>query len=180
MGQFQNIGDDSERSQLSLDIKVLPADSDPFGIQIAQQLRSNLEAVGINVRLSLVSIGQFTQQVLLNHDFDIYVGQAPFARPPDPDALYPLFNSAYTTENGWQNPFGFTNQTCDTLLAAQRSHTGDKRQQDVTALQEELARSQPISPVVFPDLLTGVRTDRFTGWDQIGRASCRERVCLVV
>jgi peptide/nickel transport system substrate-binding protein len=165
VGQLQNIGNESAQSQLSLDIKALPADSDPFGIQIAQQLRSNLEAVGVDVRLSLVSTAQFTQQVLLNHDFDIYVGQAPFALPPDPDALYPLFHSGYTTETGWQNPFGFTNQTCDDLLVAQRSHTGGKRQQDVRALQKELARYQPISPVVFPDLLTGVRTDRFTGWD---------------
>jgi peptide/nickel transport system substrate-binding protein len=165
VGQLQNIDIESERSQLSLDIKALPADSDPFGIQIAQHLRSNLQAVGIDVRLSLVSTAQFTEQVLLNRDFDIYVGQAPFALPPDPNALSPLFDSAYTTEHGWQNPFGFANETCDDLLAAQRSHTGSERQQDVTALQEEIARSQPMSPVVFPDLLTGVRTDRFTGWD---------------
>jgi len=171
VGQLRNVADEDSRSQLSLEIKALPVDSDPYGIRIAQQLRSNLEAVGIDVRLRLVSIGQFTEQVLLNHDFDIYVGRAPFRLPPDPDALYPLFESAYSADIGWQNPFGFTNLTCDDLLATQRSQGGDERRQTVDALQEELARYQPMSPVVVPDRLTGVRTDRFTGWDPEGRES---------
>jgi len=173
VGQLRNVADEDERSQLSLEIKTLPVDSDPYGIRIAQQLRSNLEAAGIDVRLRLVSIGQFTEQVLLNHDFDIYVGQAPFRLPPDPDALYPLFESTYTADIGWQNPFGFTNLTCDDLLATQRSQAGDERQQTVTALQEALARNQPMSPLVVPERLTGVRTDRFTGWDPDDRESTR-------
>jgi len=171
VGQLRNVVDEDDRSQLSLEIKALPVDSDPYGIRIAQQLRSNLEAVGIDVRLRLVSIGQFTEQVLLNHDFDIYVGRAPFRLPPDPDALYPLFESTYSADIGWQNPFGFTNLTCDDLLAAQRSQGGDERRQTVDALQEELARYQPMSPLVVPDRLTGVRTDRFTGWDPDDRES---------
>ena len=171
VGQLRNVVDEDDRSQLSLEIKALPVDSDPYGIRIAQQLRSNLEAVGIDVRLRLVSIGQFTEQVLLNHDFDIYVGQAPFRLPPDPDALYPLFESTYSADIGWQNPFGFTNLTCDDLLATQRSQGGDERRQTVDALQEELARYQPMSPLVVPDRLTGVRTDRFTGWDPDDRES---------
>ncbi|MEA1931616.1 MAG: ABC transporter substrate-binding protein [Euryarchaeota archaeon] len=173
VGPLQNVADDGEQSQLTLEIKALPVDSDPYGIRIAQRLRSNLEAAGINVRLRLVSIGQFTEQVLLNHDFDIYVGQAPFRLPPDPDALYPLFESTYTADIGWQNPFGFTNLTCDDLLAAQRSQAGDDRQQTVTTLQETLARNQPMSPLVVPERLTGVRTDRFTGWDPDDRAAAR-------
>ena len=173
MGRLQRISTDAERSQLSLELTTLPADTDPYGIQIAQHLRENLEAVGVDVRLSLVSTTQFTEQVLLNHDFDIYVGQAPFRLPPDPDALYPLFGSRYATDRGWQNPFGFTDGNCDDLLATQRADAGAERRQAVTALQEELARSQPISPLVLPDHLTGVRTDRFTGWDPEDRAPGR-------
>ena len=165
--------DESERSQLSLEITALPVDSDPYGIQIAQQLRANLEAVGVDVRLSLVPTTQFTEQVLLNHDFDIYVGQAPFVLPPDPDALYPLFGSESGTDLGWQNPFGFADHTCDDLLAAQRTAAGDERREAVTALQEALARHQPISPLVVPERLTGVRTDRFTGWDPEDRPAAR-------
>ena len=165
MGRLQRIDTDTEGSQLSLELTTLPADTDPYGVQIAQQLRENLEAVGVDVRLSLVPVTQFTEQVLLNHDFDIYVGQAPFGLPPDPDALSPLFGSRYATDRGWQNPFGFTDRNCDDLLAAQRVDGGAERRQAVTALQEALASAQPITPLVFPDRLTGVRTDRFTGWD---------------
>ncbi|MFW6321460.1 MAG: ABC transporter substrate-binding protein, partial [Halohasta sp.] len=173
VGQLQSTTDESEESQLSLEIKALPVDSDPYGIQIAQHLRANLEAVGVEVRLSLVPPTQFTEQVLLSHDFDIYVGQAPFERPPDPDALSPLFGSEYTTDVGWQNPFGFADRTCDELLAAQRSHESDERRAAVAELQTELAHSQPISPVVVPERLTGVRTDRFTGWDPEDRPAAR-------
>ena len=173
VGWLRNAAGESKGSQLSLEIKTLPVDSDPFGIRIAQRLRSNLEALGIDVRLRLVSIGQFTEQILLNHDFDIYVGQAPFRLPPDPDVLYPLFESGYTTDIGWQNPFGFTNLTCDDLLAAQRSQGGTERRQTVSALQERLARNQPMSPLVVPEQLTGVRTDRFTGWDPDDRDPAR-------
>ena len=173
VGRLQRIGTESGRSQLSLELTALPVDTDPYGIQIAQQLRANLEAVGVDVRLSLVPTTQFTEQVLLNHDFDIYVGQAPFRLPPDPDALYPLFESRYTNDLGWQNPFGFASDTCDGLLGSQRADGGAARRQAVTALQEELARYQPISPLVFPEQLTGVRTDRFTGWDPDDRAPAR-------
>ena len=173
VGQFRTVGNDSERSQLSLEIKALPVDSDPYGIWIAQRLRSNLEAVGIDIRLRLVSTGQFTEQILLNHDFDIYVGQAPFDLPPDPDALRPLFESRHAGDVGWQNPFGFINSTCDDLLADQRADSGAKRRQAVDELQTELARHQPMSPLVVPGRLTGVRTDRFTGWDPDDRDPAR-------
>lgn len=173
VGRLQRIGTESGRSQLSLEITALPVDTDPYGIQIAQQLRANLEAVGVDVRLSLVPTTQFTEQVLLNHDYDIYVGQVPFVLPPDPDALYPLFGSRYASDPGWQNPFGFASDTCDDLLGSQRRDAGGERRQAVTALQEELARYQPISPLVFPERLTGVRTDRFTGWDPDDRAPAR-------
>ena len=173
VGHLQTIGDDSDRSQLSLEIKALPVDSDPHGIWIAQELRSNLEAVGIDVRLRLVSTDQFTEQVLLSQNFDIYVGQAPFSLPPDPDSLSPLFGSDYSAAVGWQNPFGFSDSTCDDLLAAQRSETGSERQATVTALQENLAETLPLSPLVSPTRLTGVRTDRFTGWDPDDRDPAR-------
>jgi peptide/nickel transport system substrate-binding protein len=165
IGQLQSALGQSQLSQLTLEIKTLPADSDPFSIRIARHLKSNLEAVGIGARLTVMAVSELSRQVLLNHDFDIYIGQFPHTQPPDPDVLYPLFRSTFDSELGWQNPFGFTHLTCDDLLATQRSSSGETRKQAVTDLQQLLARTQPFTPVVFPELATGVRTDRFGNWD---------------
>ena len=148
-------------SQLTLDIATLPADIDPFGVRIANHLRENLDAVGINTTLTLTDARNLSESVLVDHDFDIYVGQLPCTRPPDPDALYPLFRSTFDSEIGWQNPFGFTHLGCDDLLDSQRTTAGETRATAVEDLQRLLARTQPCSPLVAPDLLTAVRTDTF-------------------
>ena len=140
---------------------------------IARHLRSNLQAAGIDAQLRFIDVTRLSRQVLLNHDFDIYIGQFPYARPPDPDALYPMFRSTFAAELGWQNPFGFTHLTCDDFLDAQRLSGGEQRQQEVDDLQQLLARTQPFVPLVFPDVQTGVRTDRFTNWNPDGRDPAR-------
>jgi len=93
-------------------------------VPIARHLRSNLQAAGIDAQLRFIDVTRLSRQVLLNHDFDIYIGQFPYARPPDPDALYPMFRSTFAAELGWQNPFGFTHLTCDDFLDAQRLSGG--------------------------------------------------------
>jgi len=148
-------------TQLSLDITTLPADIDPFGVRIANHLRANLDAVGIDSTLTLTDGRNLSESVLVDHDFDIYVGQLPYTRPSDPDVLYPLFRSTFDSEVGWQNPFGFTHLGCDDLLDSQRTTTGETRASVVDDLQALLARTQPCSPLVAPDLLTAVRTDTF-------------------
>lgn len=155
----------AQPSQLSLEIKTLPTDIDPYGIEIARHLQENLEAVGIGVRVEVMGVEPLTREVFLNHDFDIYVGQFPYSRSTDPDVFYPMFRSTFTSEAGWQNPFGFTNLSCDDALDSQRTSSGSQRASAVVDFQEQLARTQPITPIVFPDSVTGVRTDRFTGWD---------------
>jgi len=168
VSRFQQAVSGDSRTQLTLDILTLPAELDPFGVRIANYLRANLEAVGIDTTLTLVNARNLRDRVLLQHDFDIYVGQLPYARTPDPDALYPLFRSTFDTEVGWQNPFGFTHLGCDELLDRQRTAVGETRKHAVDNLQRLLARTQPASPLVAPDLLTGVRTDSFEAdsWDR--------------
>ncbi|WP_253736758.1 ABC transporter substrate-binding protein [Halohasta salina] len=165
LGRIRETLGGSGTTQVSLDIKTLPVDSDPFAVPIARALIDNLEAVGIDASLQVMDVTQLSEQVLLNHDFDIYVGQFPYARPPDPDALYPMFRSTFATELGWQNPFGFANLRCDDLLDAQRTAAAETREEPVAELQAFLARTQPMTPVVAPEVVTGVRTDRFTNWD---------------
>jgi len=146
---------------VSLEIRTTPADSDPHAIRIARHLADNLGAAGIDARVSTVAEAELYRQVLINHDFDLYVGQYPEGEPPTPDALFPLLHSGYTSEPGWQNPFGFTDLEVDDLLESQRRTAGGRRRRVVVDLQEAIARATPFVTVAFPDELTAVRQDRF-------------------
>jgi len=110
-------GDD----QLSLSIATVPAEGDKQSIQIARRLESNLKKAGMAVSLDVRSQSEMLKAVLIDHDFDIYVGLHP--ADYDPDFLYETLHSTYANEAGWQNPFGLTNMAFDTLLERQR-HSG--------------------------------------------------------
>ncbi|MFO7834279.1 MAG: ABC transporter substrate-binding protein [Halohasta sp.] len=159
-----NLDTRPDREQLTLEITTLPSDSDPFAMAIATHLADGLEAAGIDYRLEPNTAETLFETVLFGHDFDIYVARFPWGRPPDPDVLHPLVVSTASAEVGWQNPFGFADQTVDDLLAAQRTRTGEERTETVRELQRQLAGSQPFTPIYRPDIETGVRTDRFSGW----------------
>ncbi|TKX70410.1 ABC transporter substrate-binding protein [Halorubrum sp. SP9] len=166
LGRAENIAGRDPHSQLTLEINTTPADDDPSGIRIARQLEEHLTAVGIDVQLNAVGQTELWRKVLINQDFDIYVGQFVETEPFDPDALYGLTHSKFIAESGWQNPFGFTEISVDDLLERQRRVTGTERSDVVGSLQETLCRLQPFSVVAFPDALTAVREDRFDGWTE--------------
>jgi len=93
-------GDD----QLSLSIATVPAEGDKQSIQIARRLESNLKKAGMAVSLDVRSQSEMLKAVLIDHDFDIYVGLHP--ADYDPDFLYETLHSTYANEAGWQNPSG--------------------------------------------------------------------------
>lgn len=152
------------RDQLALEIRTMPADRDPHAIRIARHLEEHLAAVGVGVRINTVSEEELYRQVLLNGNFDLYVGQLPETASGDPDALYPLLHSKYGSEPGWQNPFGYADPELDSLLSRQRATDGDVRRSIAADLQRQIARSQPFVSVAFPDELSAVRESRFRGW----------------
>ncbi|MFW6321436.1 MAG: ABC transporter substrate-binding protein [Halohasta sp.] len=160
-----NLTSGPQREQLQLTIKMLPADSDPFSLAIATHLADGLEAVGIDDRLVPTPAETLAQELLLSRNFDICVARLPTSRSPDPDSLYPLLHSRFSDELGWQNPFGFTNLSIDDLLADQRAESGETRRETVDELQAEIAETQPFTPVYLPEVITAVRTDRFSGWE---------------
>jgi ABC-type dipeptide transport system, periplasmic component len=166
VGTAQQFFEPARGPQVSLEIKTLPTDSDPYGIEIARRLKSALETVGIDAPLTALPPSEFTDQVLTEHDFDIYVGQFPYHRQPDPDTLRALFRSSFGTDRGWQNPFGYINYRADQLLDRQRQ--AEDRFGAIADLQAVLARTQPATPIVAPEEPTGVRTDRFTNWQETG------------
>jgi len=162
--RVRNLSGRQETDQPTLLIKMLPSDTDPFASRIASHLAAGLDAAGIDARPVPTEPEALSQEILLGRNFDMYVGQFPFRPHADPDVLYPLLHSRFDTEIGWQNPFGFSDLDVDELLERQRA-PGTDRAETVTEIQSRLATAQPLTPIYLPDVITGVRTDRFTGWE---------------
>jgi len=151
---------------VSLAIKTLPVDQDPYAIAIARRLAGWLDAAGIRTSVQPITAEELYRQTLVNHEFDVFVGQYPgsFA---DPDAFYSLLHSTYSVESGMQNPFGYTNLLMDDLLERQRRETGRQRTETVTRIQRRLVQVCPFLVVGFPNVIRAARTDRFTGWNGV-------------
>ena len=155
--------------QVSVTIKTVPADDDAPSVEIARRLQERMADVGIDARIEPEDEAPFHRSILINGDFDVYVGQFP-ART-DPDFLRPTLHSAFISEPGWQNPFGFSDLDLDGSLLDQRVADGSARRGIVGTLLESVAELQPFSVVCFPEEAIVVRTDRFRGWPRDGRLS---------
>ncbi len=153
-----------EDAQLSLSITTLPADADRQNVQIARRLETYLEEVGIDVSLDMRSPSELLEAVLIDHEFDLYVGRHP--ADYDPDFLYDALHSTFATERGWQNPFGFANMYFDTLLEEQRRLDGAQRKQRIGSVLRGLAQEKPFEPICFPDERRVARTSGFEGWEE--------------
>lgn len=148
---------------IALEIKTVPVDTDPNALRLAQHVAGWLEDAGIDVSVTPMAEEELLREVLLTHEFDVFVQQAP-PRFHDPDALYSLLHSTFAAASGWQNPFGYTNLDVDEHLETQREATGAERRRAVERLQRTVARTNPFTVVGFPDDIRAARTDRFTNW----------------
>lgn len=145
---------------VTVTIKTVPADDDPYALLIARQLSKWFEAAGVTANVLPMASEELLRHVLVNHEFDLFVGRYP---NPDvgPDSLYPLLHSQFATEPGWQNPFGYADLSVDDLLTRQRTTSGSERRRTVAELQSTLARENPFTVLAFPDVIRAARTDRF-------------------
>ncbi|AGB32543.1 extracellular solute-binding protein, family 5 [Natrinema pellirubrum DSM 15624] len=160
----RNVVEQAGDNQMTLSITTLPADADRQNVQIARRLEANLEAVGIDVALDMRSPSELLKTVLIDQEFDLYVGRHP--ADYDPDFLYDALHSTFANERGWQNPFGFANMYFDTLLEEQRRVDGEQRKQRLGSVLHGLAQEKPFEPICFPDERRIARTDGFEGWDE--------------
>lgn len=164
-------------NQVALEIKTVSADADPYALRIANQVAEWFRSAGIDTTVTPMSNEELLRQVLLNHEFEIFV-----ARPPtwvrNPDALYSLLHTRYTTASGWQNPFGYANLNVDELLKTQRSTTGKRRHDAVSQLQQTITTSQPFTPIGLADDIRAVRSDRYTNWQDRSLRSARGYLTL--
>ncbi|OIB57024.1 ABC transporter substrate-binding protein [Natrialba sp. SSL1] len=173
--EVRSIVNRDEVEPLSLTISTVPADGDRESIQLARAVGSALESVGVDIAIDMLSHEEFRRAILVNHDFDLYVG--PHPGDTTPDFLYELLHSRFAEEAGWQNPFGLTNLALDDRLDAQRVAAGGTgngdgddtnentdREDAITATLESVAREQPFIPICRPTEIRLARSDRFEGW----------------
>ncbi len=166
VGGAKNLAGRSGMEQLSLRISTVPASEDPYAVWIANHLADNLEASGVDTTVDPMSYDVFLREVLINHEFDVYVGRYPRVR--DPDELRSMLYAAYSEEQGWQNPFGFSDPELDELLDEQRNVSGDDRVDLTKEIQQRITEQQPFVTLGVADRLSAVRTDRFSGWPDGG------------
>ena len=166
LGRIRALVGRDQPTAVSLSIKTLPVDQDPYAIALARQLSAWFGAAGIRASIQPITAEELFRQTFINHEFDVFVGQfpSPFA---DPDAFYSLLHSTYSVESGVQNPFGYTNLLMDDLLEQQRRQTGSQRTETVTRIQRRLVQVCPFLVLGFPNVIRAARTDRFTGWNGV-------------
>jgi peptide/nickel transport system substrate-binding protein len=148
----------------SLTILTTPTDNDELATAIADEVATNLDSVGIDTSIEYLPPVELYREVLLNGDFELFVGRLPAAG--DPDALRPLLHSVFAEEPGWQNPYSFVDIGVDGALDNQRTSAGQSRQQAVANALRQTVREQPFATIGFTHAIRAVRTERFTGWDQ--------------
>lgn len=163
LNRFQASVDRETPDQVSLSITTVPNDEDTVPVRIARHLAGNMEAAGIDVGLQPVTAEKLWRDVLLNQNFEIYVGQHPGYR--DPDYLYGLLHSRFSEEAGWQNPFGYVNVPgIDDPLETQRGTSDGTRDGALSSLVEAVREEVPLSVVAYPEEARALRTDRYVGW----------------
>lgn len=154
--------------QISLTVKTVPADSDPASIRIAQDLRENLDDVGIDVSLELLGEEQLLRDVLINHEFDAFVAEVP--GHTEPDELRTALHSRFASEEGWQNPFGFASHHLDGTLESQYRQGGGDRPDLIAELQRGIVDQHPFVTLVSPTHATAT-SPALSVPDDVGFAS---------
>ena len=157
MAPLRRAVDRDSPDQLALEIKTVPSDDDLYSFRIANNIAENLERAGIRADVAPTRRANFFRDILINLDFDLYVGRHP--GQSDPDFLRPFLHSAFAEEPGWQNPFSLSNTVIDEYLETQLRDRADRG--DVLAdLQETIAAETPFVPIAFEEEQRLIRSDR--------------------
>lgn len=150
LGRIWSTWERDTPSQISVEIRTAPDDDDLYAMRIARHLAENFESVGIQADVSPMRQDTFLREVLINHNFDIFVWRHPAQR--NTDELLTLLHSQFAEERGWQNPYGYSNSIVDGLLESQRStHEEDQRLADIDDLLDILVNERPYIPLVFEE-----------------------------
>ncbi|WP_255170744.1 ABC transporter substrate-binding protein [Natrononativus amylolyticus] len=147
--RFWSRAEDTSPEQVSLTIKTLPSDDDPVATKISSKFADNLADAGIDVVREPVGEAELYREVLIDRDYDLFIARHPGF--DELDALRSLLHSRFVSEQGWQNPFSFSDVTADEYLERQRSEEGGTRETTFEELFEHLLETAPYTTVAFPD-----------------------------
>ncbi len=143
--------------QVALSIKTTPAQDDPIAAMIVSQLEESLRAAGVDAVREPMEQSELYRDVLVEREYEIFVSRYPDL--DDVDGLRSMLHSQFVGEQGWQNPFGFSDPTVDEYLEAQLSETGERRRQTLAELFEYLLDTAPYTAIAFPDRLAAAASD---------------------
>jgi len=126
---------------------------------IAEQLTENLQTAGIDTTQTPIDEAELHREVLIERNFDIFVIR--HTGLEEPDALRSLLHSDYVGEQGWQNPFSFSDPTADESLDDQRAAAGDERLSTFDDLFSYLVQDEttPYTVAVYHDHIGAKRTE---------------------
>jgi len=134
---------------VTVTIKTVPADDDPYALLIARQLSKWLRTAGINANVPPDGEREeLFRQVLVNHEYDLFVGRYPDSTL-DADSLYRCCTPSSPRNRAGRTPSG-TPISLDDLLARQRTTDGDERHQAVADIQSTVARENPFTVLCLP------------------------------
>ncbi|USZ72942.1 ABC transporter substrate-binding protein [Natronosalvus halobius] len=144
---------------ISLEIKTVPTDDDVIAPKIANQLTDNLRTVGIDTDHVPLEEAELYREVLIERNYDIFIVRHPGI--DEVDSLRSLLHSDFVGEQGWQNPFRFSDPTADNHLDSQREADGDERREIFDSLFTYLTQDDtaPYTVVAHHDHLGAVDAD---------------------
>ena len=145
--------------QIALQLKTVPADDDLKAARIANHLTESLRTAGIDTDHIAMDEPELHREVLIERDFDLFVMRYPGI--DEVDSLRSLLHSDYVGEQGWQNPFSFSDPTADDYLDDQRQVAGTERENICNDLFEYLVEDDmaPYTVVAYHDHLGAVRSE---------------------
>jgi len=164
--QTRSVANRDPPETASLTIVTTPTDNDELATEIANEVATNLDSVGIDTSIKYLPPVELYREVLLNGDFELFVGRLPAVR--NPNSLRPLLHSVFVEERGWQNPYNFVDIGLDSALDEQRTSAGADRRQATADAIRQTVRGQPFATIGFRHAIRAARTERFTGWERYG------------
>ena len=168
----------NRRSPSTASVTILspPTDVDGIATNIANAYAENMQELGIDAEVEFLPYVEFYRRVLLNREFDMFVGRLP--RLDDPDDLRTLLHSQFGEEPGWQNPYGFANLTIDEELDEQKQLTGTERESFVSSMLGNIVREQPFVTVGYLHGIRAVGETGLIGWERYDSRSPLNYIAL--
>jgi peptide/nickel transport system substrate-binding protein len=140
-----------------------PADYDPLRAISGTIIQEWLKEIGMPVSARPMAFGSLIQQVSSQHDFDAFI-MAYGRLDIDPDWVRHFFHSGQDKKRGG-NKAGYHNLDFDRIAdESAAAMDKEKRRNLIWEMQKIILRDVPYIPLYTPDLIEGVREDKFTGW----------------